>query len=274
MLEKIIDRPMVFFDVETTGPNPDKDRIVQFAGVKLLPTTIGGTERGALKMLVNPGVPIPAGATAVHGIVDADVKDAPPFKQVLAELEGFFDGADLAGFNIVGFDIQIMDAEFRRCGRDGFDLRGRRIVDAMEIFHRLEPRNLESALRFYCGKMHTNAHDALFDVHATIEVLEAQHKLYAVLPRSIEGLSAWCRGDRVTFDKKVVWGDDGEACFAFGKHKGEALRKVAKAKPDYFRWLLGQEFSSETKAVFWNALKGVFPERFLPNGQPQDWSQP
>ncbi|HOX26847.1 MAG TPA: 3'-5' exonuclease [Candidatus Krumholzibacteria bacterium] len=256
-----LDRPLVCFDLETTGTDPAKDRIVQIALVRVEPD--GG--RRTFTTLVNPQRPIPAEATAVHGIRDEHVRAAPSFSQIRAEVEEFLAGADLVGFNALNFDLPLLEAEIRREG-GAFQARGRRLLDAMVIFHRKEPRNLVAAVRFYCGRELAGAHSAEADALATLDVLDAQLARYPDLPRDADGLHAFCnRGQERFVDRgrKFRWNDQGDAVFAFGKHEGKSLRDMARNQQDrgYLEWMLGKDFSEEVKGILRDALAGTYPVR-------------
>ena len=246
-------RPIVCFDLETTGIDPASDRIVEISILRLEPD---GTRRVRTRR-INPGCPIPKEATAVHGIRDEDVADAPSFRQVAKGLLELFEGADLAGFNVTRFDIPLLDREFRDCKLDvGLDQR--RIVDAMTIFHRMEPRDLSAATRFYLGREHTGAHAAEADVAVSFEILEAQLARYDELPNTVDGLDAWLR--RVPENAADQSGkfvrEDGRVVFNFGKHKGKPLVEVAAAAPDYLEWILGSDFPDDAKQFVRDALEG------------------
>ena len=256
-------RPLVCFDVETTGKDPQKDRIVQIALVRVEP----GGGKSTFATLVNPERPIPAGATSVHGITDADVLTAPCFRQVVPDVERLLSGADLAGYNLIRFDLPLLEKEFQRAGAV-LDLAGRRVIDAMTIFHRQEPRNLEAAVRFYCGQDLQGAHDALADTEATLAVLDAQLARYADLPRDAAGLHEFCNPDHDRFvdrTRKLRWNDAGEAELTFGKHQGKTLQQMATHPNDrnYLEWMRGQssDFSAEVKAIVEQALSGRYPRR-------------
>jgi DNA polymerase-3 subunit epsilon len=256
-----LDRPLVCFDLETTGTDVAKDRIVQIAMIRVEP----GGERRTLSTLVNPQRPIPPEASAVHGIRDEHVRNAPSFSQLRAEVEEFLDGADLAGFNMVNFDLPLLEAEIRREG-GRFVARGRRLLDAMRIFHLKEPRNLEAAVRFYCGRELEGAHSAEVDALASLEVLDAQLARYPDLPRDPDALHAFCNPDAgrwVDRTRKFRWNDQGEAVFAFGKHEGRSLREMMTNPQDrgYLEWMLGKDFTEEVKGILKDALGGVFPVR-------------
>ena len=209
---------------------------------------------------INPERPIPPEASAVHGIRDEDVRDEPTFRQIARALLEWLDGADFAGFNVSRFDLPLLEREFRDCGLD-LGLAGRRVVDAMTIFHRMEPRDLGAAVRFYLDRAHEDAHSAEADVLATAEVLAAQLARYADLPRDVAALDAWLRRGRpgaIDRDGKFVW-KAGEAVLAFGKHQGRSLRSVAAEAPGYLEWILQSDFPAEAKTVVAAALQGQFP---------------
>jgi len=252
-----LERPIIFFDLETTGTDPATDRIVEISGLRVAPDG----QREAKTRRINPERPIPPEATAIHKITDDDVRDAPPFRQLAKGLLDWLDGADLAGFNVARFDAPLLDQEFRRCGLD-LALPTRRIVDAMAIFHRKERRDLTAAVRFYLDREHEGAHSAEADVTATFEILEAQLERYEDLPNTVEELAQWSRSSRpgaVDPDGKFVW-KNGEAVFAFGKHQGKPLKAIARSAPDYLRWITNSDFPDEAKQVVARALEGNFPK--------------
>lgn len=246
-------RPIVCFDLETTGIDPASDRIVEISILRLEPdgTRLTRTRR------INPGRPIPEEATAVHGIRDEDVADAPSFRQVAKGLLELLEGADLTGFNVARFDIPLLDREFRDCELN-LGLDQRRIVDAMTIFHRMEPRDLSAATRFYLDREHTGAHGAEADVQASFEILEAQLTRYEELPDSVDGLDAWIRRvpDNAADQSGKFVHEDGRVVFNFGKHKGKPLAEVAASMPDYLQWILGSDFPDDAKQVVRDALDG------------------
>jgi DNA polymerase-3 subunit epsilon len=249
-------RPLAFFDLETTGTDPTTDRIVEIAVLRLQPD--GGREARSRRL--NPERPIPAEATAVHGIRDEDVRDAPTFRQIARGLLDFLEGADLAGFNVGRFDVPLLDREFRDCGLD-LSLDRRRVIDAMTIFHRKEPRHLSAAVRFYLGREHAGAHAAAADVEAAAEVLAAQLARYDDLPCTIEQLDGWCNPvpeNAVDRQGKFVL-REGEVTFAFGRNRGKPLREVAASDPDYLSWLLTCDFAPDVRSLLEGALRGEFP---------------
>ena len=242
-----LDRPLVVLDAETTGTDPKTDRAVELAAVRFVP----GERPANFNARLNPGVPIPAKATEVHGISDADVCDAPAFCQLVHRLDRFLAGADLAGFNLKTFDLPLLLAEYRRCGRE-LDLAGRRVLDAMEIYHARERRTLEAAVRLYCGKEHAHAHAALGDVIATAEVLDAQVAHYSNLPAGVGELHR-------VYSPVDVFGrfrlEGGRPAFAFGKHRGRQLEEVAATDPGYLRWMLEADFPADVRRLLEDALR-------------------
>ncbi len=252
-----LDRPLVVFDIEATGLNKRTDRIVALALVRYEP--VGTVEQ--VSYLLNPGVPIPEETTAIHGITDEDVKDAPTFAEMAEVIERHFDGADLGGYNILGYDIQMLTEEFARANRP-FSIEGRRILDAQRIFFRNEPRDLSAALRYYCGDDHENSHDALGDVLATIRVLGGQFERYSELPGEMDGLNDYCDPrDPSWVDRagRLKWAK-GEVVFNFGKFQGQSLRDTVVDDPNFVNWLLRSDFPDDTKQIVRDAVKGIFPE--------------
>ena len=250
------DRPIVFFDLETTGTDPATDRIVEISALRIDP----GGDRATRTRRLNPERPIPPEATAVHGIRDEDVREEPTFRKVARGFLEFLGESDLAGFNVLRFDVPLLDRELRDCGLD-LGLSRRRVVDAMTIFHRKERRDLSAAVRLYLGREHEGAHGAEADVLAVADVLEAQLARYEDLPRSVEDLAAWCDSappGAVDRSGKFVW-KDGRAVFAFGKFQGRALEEVAKDRPDYLEWVARSDFPADAQDLARKALRGEFP---------------
>jgi DNA polymerase-3 subunit epsilon len=250
MLRNItLERPLALIDLETTGTDAQRDRIIEISVLKIL----AAGQRQHRTRRLNPGIPIPETATAVHGITDADVADAPRFDQVADRLLAFLDGCDLCGFNLKRFDLRLLCSEFSRAGRT-LPLEGRAILDPMEIFHRQEPRDLAAAVRTYLGREHDARHSAAADVLATAEVLDAMLARYPDLPRSVAGLhQQFTDADGVGSDgflRRV----EGTVRFVKGKHRGLPLTAVAASSPDYLEWMLGQDFFDDTKAVVRDAL--------------------
>jgi DNA polymerase-3 subunit epsilon len=238
-------RPLAILDLETTGTDPAHDRIVELAVIKLHPC--GRCDTFARRL--NPGITIPTAASIVHGITNADVHDQPRFAQIATELYHFLAGADLAGFGITQFDLPLLTSEFRRAGLC-FRVVGRRVLDALEVYRRREPRNLASAVQLYCQREHTGAHSATADVKAALAVLDAQVGFYA-LPSSVDALHAAL----VSVDIAGRFCQDGEVTrFAFGKYRGRPLKEIAASDPGYLRWMVSQPFLDDTLALVHQAL--------------------
>jgi DNA polymerase-3 subunit epsilon len=233
-----LDRPLVFFDLETTGLSTVSDRIVELAIIRISPQ---GDVLERVRRF-NPGIPISPEAVAVHGITNEAVASEPPFSARARSLAELLEPCDLAGFNIRRFDLPILLAEFKRAGI-AFSVQGRRLIDSQVIFHREEPRDLSAAARFYLERDHEEAHTALGDIRTTAAVLSAQLKRYEALPRDLDGLHAYCDEARPFETELDRWFTSGEGGLIFrrGKHTGMALAEVAKTAPDYLRWMLGAE---------------------------------
>ena len=241
-----LDRPVMFFDLETTGTDALHDRIVEISMIKVMPdgTDIQRTVR------VNPGMPIPAEATAVHHITDADVADKPLFSQLAEGLTQSFRGCDLAGFNSNRFDIPLLAEEFARAGID-FDFNECRFIDVQTIFHKKEQRTLSAAYKFYCGKNLDDAHSANADTRATYEVLMAQLDRYDDLPNDMEKLSEYSSQNKnVDLMGRLVYDDRHREVINFGKYKGQLAVDVLRRDPSYFSWIQQGDFASSTKRAF------------------------
>ena len=241
-----LDRPVMFFDLETTGTDALHDRIVEISMIKVMPdgTDIQRTVR------VNPGMPIPAEATAVHHITDADVADKPLFSQLAEGLAQSFRGCDLAGFNSNRFDIPLLAEEFARAGID-FDFNECRFIDVQTIFHKKEQRTLSAAYKFYCGKNLDDAHSANADTRATYEVLMAQLDRYDDLPNDMEKLSEYSSQNKnVDLMGRLVYDDRHREVINFGKYKGQLAVDVLRRDPSYFSWSQQGGFASSTKRAF------------------------
>jgi DNA polymerase III subunit epsilon len=250
-----LSRPIAVLDLETTGLKPELDRIVEIAVLRVDPD---GAASRYLKR-INPQIPIPREATAVHGIHDEDVKNEPGFKTLAPEIARFLQGCDLAGFNVSGYDLRVLLREFERAGIP-FSTQGRAIVDAKQIYHAKEPRTLEAACRFYLNEEHANAHSALDDVLATWKVINAQLRLYSDLPRDPAGISD-IFNRYIDSEGKFEWNHH-RAAFAFGKYRGRLLEEIAQADAEYLRWMADKgEFKQEVKEIARNALSGQFPQR-------------
>ncbi|MDL2256384.1 3'-5' exonuclease [Parabacteroides sp. OttesenSCG-928-K15] len=238
--------PLVFFDLETTGINIVKDRIVEISYVKVFPN--GKEESKTYR--INPGVPIPPETTAIHGITDEDVKDCPAFKEVARKLATEIEGCDLAGYNSNRFDIPLLAEEFLRADVD-IDFRKRKFIDVQTIFHKMEQRTLTAAYKFYCNKDLENAHTAEADTVATYEVLKAQLDRYPELENDMGFLAKFSsHNNNVDFAGRVVYNDKGVEVINFGKYKGRPVMEVLESDPGYYGWILGGDFPLDTKKVF------------------------
>jgi DNA polymerase-3 subunit epsilon len=235
-------RPIAFIDLETTGINITTDRIVELAIVKISPD---GTKLVKRK-LINPLMPIPASSSAIHGITDEMVKDAPSFKQISNEVKQFIEGADLGGYNSNRFDIPMLLEEFLRAGIE-YSVDGKRLVDVQKIFHMMEQRTLSAAYKFYCSKTLEGAHGAEADATATWEVLEAQLERYPQIGDSVESIVKFTgEDDIVDFARRFVK-EKGIEVFNFGKHKGKPVAQVLKEEPQYYDWMMKGDFPINTK---------------------------
>ncbi len=244
-MELKLSKPICFFDLETTGTNIATDRIVEIAILKVHPN--GNKE--SRTWLVNPGVPIPPEAAAIHGITDEKVAGEPTFKELSREIHQMIQGCDLAGFNSNRFDIPLLAEELLRADVD-FDMKNAVSVDVQTIFHKMEKRTLEAAYQFYCGKDLLDAHSASADTQATYEVLLAQLDRYPELSNNVKELAAFStHTDTVDFAGFIRRDDDGDEVFSFGKHRGKKVAEVLEQEPGYFGWILNADFPLYTKKV-------------------------
>lgn len=242
MMKLQLTRPIAFIDLETTGINISVDRIVEIAIVKISPD---GT-RLVKRKLINPLIPIPEGSSAIHGITDEMVKDAPSFKQAANELKQFMENCDLGGYNSNRFDIPMLIEEFLRIGIE-FSIDGRKLVDVQKVFHMMEQRTLSAAYKFYCQKSLEGAHSAEVDATATWEVLEAQVERYPQIGDTVESIVKFTgEDDIVDFARRFIK-DKGIEIFNFGKHKGKPVTQVLKEEPQYYDWMMKGDFAMNTK---------------------------
>lgn len=252
-----LDRPLAVFDIESTGLNPRTDRILELSVIRI---EKDGTEH-TCTWLLNPCLPIPRESTAIHGITDDEVRDCPTFLDSVDEIDTFFADCDLAGYNLIHFDIPILEEEFLRCGRD-FQTASRRVLDAQRIFHKKEPRDLTAALKFFCGRdLGEDAHGAEADARATLEVIEGQYRKYDDLPDTMEGIEREFNPIDPTFvDRagRIAW-KDGEAVINFGKKKGAKLRDLYATDKSFLRWMIKSDFPVDTRKICEEALEGRFP---------------
>jgi len=262
-MELNLTKPIAFFDLETTGIKVATDRIVEISIVR---QGVDGTVK-VKTLRINPEMHIPEEVTEIHGISDEDVKNCPTFKEVAHELARFLDNCDLAGYNSNHFDIPLLVEEFLRAEVD-FDLKGRRFVDVQNIFHKMEPRNLSAAYKFYCSRELTNAHSAEADTMATFEILKAQLDRYEKVEfkdkkgnvthpivNDIKALSEFSFANRsVDLIGHIVFNEKNTEVFNFGKHKGKSVTQVFKDEPSYYDWMMKNDFPLSTKKVL-TALK-------------------
>jgi len=260
-------RPLVFFDLETTGLNVGKDKIVEISLIKMMPDG----EEIEKTYLINPGIHIPEETTNIHGITDADVHDKPKFEEVADEILDFIGDADLAGYNSNKFDVPFLVEEFLRCGKR-LDLRNRNLIDVQNIFHKMEPRTLVAAYKFYCNKDLLDAHSANGDTRATCEVLKAQVARYQGVdyedPRSkivsqpvkndVKSLSAFTHDGRwVDLAGHIVFNNKDQEVFNFGKYKNMPVAQVFMKEPAYYDWMMKADFPLYTKQVITRIFESV-----------------
>ena len=268
-----LQKPLVIFDLETTGLDLVKDRVIQISYIKVFPD--GKEERG--NYLINPEKPIPSVVEELTGIKNEDVKDKPTFKQLAQTLNQIFSGSDIAGYNSNHFDVPLLAEEFLRAGID-FDFSKCRLIDVQTIYHKMERRNLAAAYKFYCGrKMEEDfqAHRADEDTEATYRVLQGQLEMYTpdkqeeperILQNDMQFLADFSKtNNNIDFAGRIVWGEqkdrmgntivdkDGNPVrtevFNFGKYKGESVAQVLRRDPGYYSWILGGDFTYNTKQV-------------------------
>ncbi len=247
-MELHLKNPLVFFDLETTGTNIVSDRIVEISYLKVYPN---GKEESKTRR-INPEMHIPEEASAIHGILDEDVKDCPTFKEVAKSLAAQIEGCDLAGYNSNRFDIPLLAEEFIRAGVD-IDFSKRKFIDIQTIFHKKEQRTLSAALKFYCDKELEDAHSAEADTKATYEILKAQLDRYDDLKNDMEFLADYSTfTNNVDFAGRIVYNEKKEEIINFGKYKGRLVTEVLKSDPGYYGWIMQGDFSLHTKKVLTN----------------------
>lgn len=252
-------KPLVFIDLEATGLNLTADRIIDIALLKAFP----GGETQMKSWRVNPGMPIPAETTKIHGIKDEDVKDSPLFAQVVRQILDFIGNADLAGYNSNRFDIPMLIEECLRADVD-LDLKNRKLIDVQHIFYMMEPRSLSAAYKFYCNKKLENAHSAEADVMATYEILKAQVERYkgveienkkgevfVPIENNVTVLSSYTAGDIKVVDLvgRIILNEKGIEVFNFGKHKDKPVEEVFRKEPAYYHWIMQGDFALYTKKI-------------------------
>lgn len=238
-------RPIIFFDLETTGVDTSLDRIVEISMVKI---GVDGSKQVKTRR-INPEMHIPAEATAVHGITDEDVKYEPTFKQIAKSLAQFIEGCDFGGFNSNRFDLPVLVEEFMRAGVE-VDFKRRKFIDVQNIFHKKEQRTLVAAYKFYCDKDLENAHSAEADTLATYEVLEAQIERYGDIGDTVEALAEFSTHfDSADFAGRIAYDEKGAEVFTFGKYKGRRVEDILRDEPSYYTWMMNGDFPLYTKKV-------------------------
>ena len=249
--------PLVFFDLESTGLNVLQDRIIQIGMIKINPDQT----REVLEYFVNPEIQVRKEILSLTGIEQEDLDKAKTFRELAQEIKNFCIHCDFAGYNLKRFDIPLLLEEFKR-NKVFFDLGSTvGIVDVQTIFHKNEPRDLSAAYKFYCKKEMKNAHSALADTQATLDIFFAQLEHYSNLPKNIIGLAKFCTDERfVDRQGRLHWADN-EAVIGFGKHKGVTLRKLVNESAGYLTWMINNDFPEDTKEILKMALNGVFPSK-------------
>ncbi|MBL7765191.1 MAG: 3'-5' exonuclease [Chitinophagaceae bacterium] len=247
-------RPIACIDLETTGVSITQDRIVEISIIKVYPE--GKREIKTRRM--NPGIPIPKEASAVHGIYDADVAGEPTFRELANSIKQYIDNCDLCGFNSNKFDFPILTEEFLRAGLD-VNFRDRHLVDVQQIFFKKEPRNLAAAYKYYCGKELIDAHSAEADALATFEILESQIERYADLENDVAFLGNFSKGDDfLDYSRRIKLTND-IAVFNFGKYKDKSVAEVFRSEPQYYDWIMKGDFALDTK----NVVSKIFNQTML-----------
>lgn len=253
-------RPIVFFDLETTGVDVVNDRIVEISLLKVMPDG----SKTVLSHRINPGRPIPPQSTAVHHITDEDVKDKPTFRELSQEIFDFFEGCDIGGFNSNKFDIPLLMREFQRIGVK-FDIDSRKMVDVLNIFHKMEQRTLSAAYKFYCGKNLEDAHSAQADTMATYEILLSQLDRYSdTLANDMEFLDNFSKFNKSRdLSNRIQMDNQGNAVFNFGKYRGESVEAVFRREPGYYAWMMQGDFAPDTKDVVQRIMNKIKAEKIL-----------
>lgn len=248
-------RPFVMLDLETTGLDISKDRIIEIGMIKRLPD---GTETEFFKR-INPTIPISQESTEITGISNEMVKDEPTFNQLVDEIAAFIGDADLGGYNSNKFDIPVLAEEFLRANHV-FDIQSRKLIDVQNIFHKMEQRTLVAAYQFYCEKKMENAHNAMYDTKVTMEVFKAQLEKYDELAQTVDELSNFSRQGNTEiadFAGRLGKLKDGQITYNFGKHKGKTISEVAKTEPGYYGWMMDADFPLFTKQILREEMERI-----------------
>lgn len=260
-----LEKPLCVFDLETTGLNISKDRILQIAILKIHPSG----QKEELNMLINPEMNISDSNSAIHGVTNEMVKDAPTFKEAGNKIVAFIGDSDLAGYNSNKFDVPVLAEEFLRVDID-FDLSTKDCVDIQNIFHKMEQRTLVAAYKFYCSKELINAHDAMADTVATWEVFEKQLEQYDNLKPNIDFLADFSRNSihkNIDFAGRLAINENNEAIYNFGKHKGKTIKEISISEPGYYGWMLEADFPRYTKKILLQEMEKIKAEKKEENQQ-------
>lgn len=260
-----LEKPLCVFDLETTGLNISKDRIVQIAILKIHPSG----KKEELNLLINPEMNISDSNSAIHGVTNEMVKDSPTFKDAGSEIVAFIGTSDLAGYNSNKFDIPVLAEEFLRVDIE-FDLSTKDCVDIQNIFHKMEQRTLVAAYKFYCSKELTNAHDAMADTVATWEVFEKQLEQYDNLKPKIDFLADFSRNSvhkNIDFAGRLAINENNEAIYNFGKHKGKTIKEISVSEPGYYGWMLEADFPRYTKKILLQEMEKIKAKKKEENQQ-------
>ena len=254
-MEIVLDKPLVVLDIEATGDQVTKDRIVELGMIKV---SQNGTEN-IFEKRINPEIPIPLKISEIHGIYDLDVKDCPLFRDLAQQIKEFIGDSNLCGFNSNKFDIPILEEEFLRAGVN-INFKDKKLIDVQNIFHKMEKRTLGAAYKFYCNKEIKNAHSAIHDARATLEVLKAQTKKYTELENSVDYLSAFSKANENALDYagRIIIDKENGPTINFGKHKGKTVNYIFEKEPGYYSWILKGDFAHNTKSCFtqlWKEFK-------------------
>ncbi len=251
-----LSNPLAFIDLETTGINVSSDRIVEISILKIFPDN----SQEIYTQRYNPTIPIPIGASKIHGIYDEHVKQSPTFRDEAQKLNSFLDTCDLGGYNSNKFDVPLLVEEFYRCGIE-FNLTNRKLVDVQNIFHKMEQRNLGAAYKFYCGNDLNNAHSAEADIVATYEIFKAQLVRYSELKNDINFLHDFSSQNKnVDFAARIIMNENGKEIFNFGKHKGKLVEEVFKTDLGYYDWMMKGDFANNTKQVISKIYERIKPK--------------
>tara|TARA_B100000686_G_scaffold5421_1_gene5423 strand:- start:10182 stop:10979 length:798 start_codon:yes stop_codon:yes gene_type:complete len=254
----IISKPIVVFDIETTGLDIINDRIVDISLIKVNSdnSTIEKTYR------VNPGIPISKESSLIHGIYDKDVSSCKEFKYYAKEIYQFIKGCDLGGFNILKFDLPILIEELMRC-KINLSINNTKIIDALRIYHLMEKRNLSSAYKFYCNKNLDNAHNSYADTIATLEVIKKQIEKYenqevidnkgnvlGTISQNLDSIGSIIKTNIVDISGRIIKNSENKEVFNFGKYKNQIVSKIFKSNPEYYHWIMKSNFPLHTKKKF------------------------